>query len=70
MEAKKMPQLSRESWLQETLKVLQYRGVDGVKIVVIAESLGVTSFRGEEIQKEENEDKKKQRDCKETLPAR
>ncbi len=40
---KKKPQLSRESWLQETLKVLQYRGVDGVKIVVIAESLGVTS---------------------------
>ena len=31
--------------------------------------LGVTSFRREEIQKEENEDKKKQRDCKETLPA-
>lgn len=29
--------------MQETLKVLQYRGVDGVKIVVIAESLGVTS---------------------------
>ena len=43
MEAKKRPRLSRESWLQETLKVLQYRGVDGVKIVVIAESLGVTS---------------------------
>ncbi len=43
MEAKKKPQLDRESWLQETLKVLQYRGVDGVKIVVIAESLGVTS---------------------------
>ncbi len=43
METKKKPQLSRENWLQETLKVLQYRGVDGVKIVVIAESLGVTS---------------------------
>ena len=43
MESKKKPQLNREDWLQETLKVLQYRGVDGVKIVVIAESLGVTS---------------------------
>ncbi len=43
METKKKPQLNREDWLQETLKVLQYRGVDGVKIVVIAESLGVTS---------------------------
>jgi len=43
METKKKPRLSREDWLQETLKVLQYRGVDGVKIVVIAESLGVTS---------------------------
>ena len=43
METRKKPQLNREDWLQETLKVLQYRGVDGVKIVVIAESLGVTS---------------------------
>jgi len=42
MEKRKKPQLNREDWLQETLKVLQYRGVDGVKIVVIAESLGVT----------------------------
>jgi len=31
--------------------------------------LSVTSFRREEIQKEENEDKKQQRDCEETLPA-
>ncbi len=43
MGIKKKPKLTREDWLQETLKVLQYRGVDGVKIVVIAESLGVTS---------------------------
>ena len=43
MEAQKKPQLSRGSWLHATLNVLQYRGVDGVKIVVIAESLGVTS---------------------------
>jgi AcrR family transcriptional regulator len=43
MEAQKRSRLSREDWLQETLKVLQNRGVDGVKIVVIAESLGVTS---------------------------
>ncbi len=43
METKKKPRLNREDWLRETLKVLQYRGVDGVKIVVIAESLGVTS---------------------------
>ena len=39
----KRPRLSREDWLQVTLKVLQYRGVGGVKIVVIAERLGVTS---------------------------
>ncbi len=35
--------LSREDWLHETLKVLQSRGIDGVKIVVIAGRLGVTS---------------------------
>jgi AcrR family transcriptional regulator len=43
METKKRSRLSREDWLQETFKVLQNRGVDGVKIVVIAERLGVTS---------------------------
>ena len=35
--------LNREDWLQETLKLLQHRGLEGVKIVVIAERMGVTS---------------------------
>ena len=43
MEKQKRPRLSREDWLRETLKILQQRGVDGVKIVVIAERMGVTS---------------------------
>jgi AcrR family transcriptional regulator len=37
------PQLNREDWLRETLKVLQQRGVGGVKIVAIAARMGVTS---------------------------
>ena len=43
MERRKRSRLGRDDWLRETLKVLQTRGVDGVKIVVIAERLGVTS---------------------------
>jgi AcrR family transcriptional regulator len=43
MEMPKKTRLSREDWLQETLKVLQQRGVESVKIVVIAERMGVTS---------------------------
>jgi AcrR family transcriptional regulator len=39
----KRTRLNREDWQQESLKVLQQRSVDGVKIVVIAERLGVTS---------------------------
>lgn len=35
--------LSREDWVREALEVLHERGVDGVKIVVIAERMGVTS---------------------------
>ena len=35
--------LNREDWLQGTLKVLEQHGVDGVKIVIIAERMGVTS---------------------------
>ena len=43
MDMRKKPQLTREDWLQETLKVLEQRGVGGVKVVVIAERLNVTS---------------------------
>ncbi len=43
MEMPKKTRLSREDWLQETLKVLQQRGVESVKIVVIAERMSVTS---------------------------
>jgi AcrR family transcriptional regulator len=43
MEMPKKTRLSREDWLQETLKILQQRGVESVKIVVIAERMGVTS---------------------------
>jgi len=35
--------LTRDDWIQEALVVLRERGVAGVKIVVIAERLGVTS---------------------------
>ena len=43
MAKRKKSRLNREDWLRETLQVLQHRGVDGVKIVAIAERLGVTS---------------------------
>ena len=43
MVMRKKSRLSREDWLQETLKLLQHRGLEGVKIVVIAERMGVTS---------------------------
>jgi AcrR family transcriptional regulator len=43
MEKKTKRRLGREDWVREALDVLQERGVDGVKIVVIAEQLGVTS---------------------------
>ena len=39
----KRVRLSQADWLLETLEVLQQQGIDGVKIVVIAERLGVTS---------------------------
>ena len=35
--------LSRADWLQGALKVLEQHGVEGVKIVIIAERMGVTS---------------------------
>ena len=44
--------LGREDWIQAAIRALQERGVDGVKVVVLAEDLGVTSgsfywhFRG------------------------
>ena len=41
MENEKRSRLGREDWLRETLKVLESRGVDGVKIVIIAERMGV-----------------------------
>ncbi len=43
MEAQKRSRLGREDWVRGALDVLRERGVDGVKIVVIAERLGVTS---------------------------
>lgn len=43
MEKKTKRRLGREDWVREALEVLQERGVDGVKIVVIAEQMGVTS---------------------------
>jgi len=43
MGQRKKQSLRREDWVLEALKVLEERGVDGVKIVVIAERLGVTS---------------------------
>ena len=43
METQNKRRLTRDDWVRETLKVLQQRGIDGVKIVIIAERLGVTS---------------------------
>jgi AcrR family transcriptional regulator len=43
MESERKPRLSREDWVRGSLEVLRERGVDGVKIVVIAERMGVTS---------------------------
>jgi AcrR family transcriptional regulator len=43
MEAANKPRLGREDWVLGALEVLKERGVDGVKIVVIAERMGVTS---------------------------
>jgi len=43
MESKRKPRLSREDWVRRALEVLRERGVDGIKIVVIAERMGVTS---------------------------
>ena len=39
----KKQQLNREDWIREALNVLEEQGVDGVKIVVIADRMGVTS---------------------------
>ena len=35
--------LNREDWLHSALEVLDEQGIDGVKIVIIAERMGVTS---------------------------
>lgn len=35
--------LGREDWIRAAIRTLQERGVDGVKVVVLAEDLGVTS---------------------------
>jgi len=43
MDTLKKEKLGREDWVRGALIVLQERGIDGVKIVVIAERLGVTS---------------------------
>ncbi|MGI9482550.1 MAG: TetR/AcrR family transcriptional regulator [Hyphomicrobiales bacterium] len=43
MEIKAKKRLSRNDWVRGALEILQERGVDGVKIVVIAERLDVTS---------------------------
>jgi AcrR family transcriptional regulator len=43
MDKQTRQRLSREDWVREALGVLQERGADGVKIVVIAERMGVTS---------------------------
>ena len=43
MENRKSPRLTREEWILGVLEVLQERGVEGVKVVVIAQRLGVTS---------------------------
>lgn len=43
MERTLAPRLSREDWLREALKVLRSQGIDGIKIVAMAQDLGVTS---------------------------
>ena len=43
MEKRPRQRLGREDWVREALEALQERGVDGVKIVVIAERMGITS---------------------------
>jgi len=43
MVAKAATRLTREDWVRGAIEALQERGVDGVKIVVIAHRLGVTS---------------------------
>lgn len=43
MEERKKRRLSREDWVRGALEVLREHGVGGVKVVVIAERLGVTS---------------------------
>jgi AcrR family transcriptional regulator len=43
MEDAKTIRLGREDWIQGALEILQVKGVGGVKIVPLAERLGVTS---------------------------
>ena len=43
MEARKPKRLSREDWIHGALDLLQEVGVKGVKVVVLADRLGVTS---------------------------
>ncbi len=43
MVSKAATRLTREDWVRGAIEALQERGVDGVKIVVIADRLGVTS---------------------------
>jgi AcrR family transcriptional regulator len=43
MERPKKSRLSREDWVRGALEVLREHGVGGVKVVVIAQRLGVTS---------------------------
>ena len=43
MDNRKKQKLGREDWVRGALLVLQERGIEGVKIVVIAERMGVTS---------------------------
>jgi AcrR family transcriptional regulator len=43
MDKKSTKRLSREDWVRGAIEALQERGIDGLKIVVLAERLGVTS---------------------------
>ena len=43
MEARGTARLTRDDWVREAFALLHERGVDGVKIVIIAERMGVTS---------------------------
>ncbi len=43
MEHRVKQRLTRDDWVREALEVLEDRGVDGVKVVLIAKRLGVTS---------------------------